>query len=206
MDIIKNYNFYCKVLAFFILLAIFLFAGCGTPQGKDGSSKTAPVNWAEKLGFPSGKRVLIFHADDMGMCDEANEAVIYLLANGYIQSAAAMATCPAYEAAIKWALNNPGTDVGIHLTLCSEWNTCRWGTVADPIEVPGLLDSGNKMWRRVQDVVINSNPEEVETELSPTAQARHALIKEITQKPGCSNLLCCFSGFALLCLISFIAS
>ena len=30
--------------------------------------------WAEKLDFPPGKRVLILHADDIGMCYEANLA------------------------------------------------------------------------------------------------------------------------------------
>ena len=30
--------------------------------------------WAEKLGYPSGKIVLMLHADDIGMCYEANQA------------------------------------------------------------------------------------------------------------------------------------
>ncbi len=25
-------------------------------------------NWAEKLGYPKGSRVVILHADDIGMC------------------------------------------------------------------------------------------------------------------------------------------
>jgi chitin disaccharide deacetylase len=55
--------------------------------------------------------------------------------------------------------------VGIHLTLTSEWKTHRWGTVANPAEVPGLLDADGYMWRSVQEVVMNATPEEVEKEL-----------------------------------------
>ena len=32
-------------------------------------------NWAEKLGYPEKSKVIILHADDIGMCSEANEAV-----------------------------------------------------------------------------------------------------------------------------------
>jgi hypothetical protein len=42
---------------------------------------------AEKLGFPKGKKVLLLHMDDAGMCEEANEAVRYYIENGYLQSA-----------------------------------------------------------------------------------------------------------------------
>ena len=143
----------------------FILLSCGQDDRNGSLSETEEATWAEKLGFPPGTRVLIFHADDMGMADEANEATIFLLENGLIQSAAAMAPCPAYEGAIEWAIANPDSDVGIHLTLTSEWRTHRWGTVADQEKVPGLIDPDGYMWKRVQDVVMNATPEEVETEL-----------------------------------------
>ena len=148
-----------------LLVAAFFLSSCNrktsTQSEENGSYKT----WAEKLGFPSGKRVIIFHADDMGMADEANKATFYLMENNLIQSAAAMAPCPAYEDAINWAIENPQYDVGIHLTLTSEWRTHRWGPVADPSEVPGLVDPDGYMWRSVPEVVMNATPEEVEKEL-----------------------------------------
>ncbi len=149
----------------FILLAIFALKSCGQAEVSDSESAEGSVTWAEKLGFPSDTRVLIFHADDMGMADEANEATIYLLENGLIQSAAAMAPCPSYEDAINWAIENPQYDVGIHLTLTSEWRTHRWGPVSDTAEVRGLVDPDGYMWRSVPQVVMNASPEEVETEL-----------------------------------------
>jgi chitin disaccharide deacetylase len=156
-------TFYQTVLIF--MQFILVTSSCGYGSEKAVSSGHVYDTWAERLGFPAGKKVLILHADDMGMCDEANEATIYLLENNYIQSAAAMAPCPAYDDAIKWAIENPHKDIGIHLTLTSEWRTHRWATVADPVEVPGLLDPDGFMWRRVQDVAMNASPEEVEAEL-----------------------------------------
>jgi chitin disaccharide deacetylase len=156
-----------------LLVIIFLTSAC-----VQQATEAAPVDhstWAEKLGFPAGKKVIIFHADDMGMVEEANAATIFLLENNLIQSAAAMAPCPAYEDAIKWAINNPDADVGIHLTLTSEWRTHRWGTVTDPEQVPGLIDPDGYMWRSVREVVMNASPEEVEKELKAQIEKTLAL-------------------------------
>ncbi|MFP4367749.1 MAG: polysaccharide deacetylase family protein [Bacteroidales bacterium] len=148
-----------------LFLAGILISGCGPAATGDSDMGTEKQTWAEKLGFPSDKKVIIFHADDMGMVGEANEATFHLLENGHIQSAAAMAPCPAFKEAINWAIDNPRTDVGIHLTLTSEWRDYRWGPVADPAEVPGLTDPDGYMWRSVKEVVMNATPEEVEKEL-----------------------------------------
>ncbi len=119
--------------------------------------------WAEKLGFPEGRKVLILHADDIGMNHEANTAGQSLLENNYIQSASIMVPCPAVEEIAEWSVNNPEVDLGIHLTLTSEWETYRWGAVAD--SVPGLLDGENYLWREVADVVQNATADEVEKEI-----------------------------------------
>jgi chitin disaccharide deacetylase len=161
---IKNFTILSGVLLLGFSLLI-LPAGCGTAASEGAGLENEAKTWAEKLGFPSGKRVLIFHADDFGMCDEANDATIFLMENNLIQSAAAMAPCPAYEDAIKWAINNPKADVGIHLTLTNEWKTHNWGTVADPKLVPGLLTDQGHMRPSVLSVVFSAKPEEVETEL-----------------------------------------
>jgi hypothetical protein len=38
-------------------------------------SSDKKITNAEKLGFPEGKKVILFHCDDGGMCDEANIAI-----------------------------------------------------------------------------------------------------------------------------------
>ena len=60
-------------------------------------------SWAEKLGFPSGKRVLLLHIDDVGMCPEANTSTYNYIEKGFLNSAAVMMPCPNAEEVIRWA-------------------------------------------------------------------------------------------------------
>lgn len=120
---------------------------------------------AEKLGFPKGKKVLLLHCDDAGMCTEANAGVQHYIKSGEILSAAVMMPCKNAEEMVEWAKKYPNADVGVHLTLTSEWKTYRWSTLTDPKKVPGLIDSEGKMWRDVPEVVQHATPKEVETEI-----------------------------------------
>lgn len=124
------------------------------------------LSWAEKLGFPKGKKVIILHADDVGMCEEANIATKEYLSNHHIQSAAIMMPCAYAAEMIAWARKNPRMDVGLHLTLTSEWKTYRWGPVSDPASVPSLIDAGGKLWHEVPDVVNHATVSDVGKEIS----------------------------------------
>lgn len=141
-----------------ILLAVFLlfFTACGNSHLE---------NNAEKLGFPKGSRVLLLHCDDAGMCGEANTAVVNYFESGDIRSAAVMVPCAYAGELIEWARTQDSPDIGIHATLTSEWETWRWGPVADTAEVPGLTDPDGMMWRNVPDVLMHASAAEVETEL-----------------------------------------
>jgi predicted glycoside hydrolase/deacetylase ChbG (UPF0249 family) len=120
---------------------------------------------AEKLGYPAGKKVILLHCDDAGMCDEANKAVMDYFKTGDIQSAAVMVPCPYAVPLVEWAKTLDSPDIGVHLTLTSEWKTYRWGPVSDQSIVPGLVDPEGKMWRDVPDVVTHASPEEIEREV-----------------------------------------
>ncbi|NCB06629.1 MAG: ChbG/HpnK family deacetylase [Bacteroidia bacterium] len=103
--------------------------------------------------------------DDAGMCDEANQAVQSYIQSGNVVSAAVMMPCPNAAEMVEWAKKNQGGDVGVHLTLTSEWKKYRWATVTSPEKVPGLIDPEGKMWHEVPDVVVHATPQEVETEI-----------------------------------------
>jgi predicted glycoside hydrolase/deacetylase ChbG (UPF0249 family) len=123
------------------------------------------VTNAEKLGFPKGKKILLLHCDDAGMCEEANIAVQTYVLKGDVLSAAVMMPCPYAEEMVEWTKKHPNADIGVHLTLTSEWQNYRWSTLTDPEKVPGLIDPEGKMWHEVPDVVIHASPQEVETEI-----------------------------------------
>jgi len=66
---------------------------------------------------------------------------------------------------VEWAKKHPTSDIGVHLTLTSEWKKYRWTTLTDPKKVPGLIDPEGKMWPEVMDVVTHASAKEVETEI-----------------------------------------
>ncbi len=157
-----------------ICVVAMTVANCGNKKKDTAQQQTQPEmvtaekiakTWAEKLGWPAGKKVIMLHADDIGMCPEANTAAKQQLEAGDIQSAAVMIPCPNAEAFITYAKNNPKLDIGLHLTLTSEWKTHRWGPVTDDAKVPGLLDEDKKLWHTVPQVVQHASAEEVEKEI-----------------------------------------
>jgi len=117
----------------------------------------------------------MLHADDIGMSEEANIAAEKILLNKNIQSAAIMMPCPNAEAFVQWAIENPSMDVGLHLTLTSEWQNYRWGPVLDPNDVPGLIDPDGMLWHEVPDVVAHASAEEVEKEIRAQIEKSIAL-------------------------------
>lgn len=121
--------------------------------------------WAERLGFSQGKKVLLLHCDDGGMCPEANSAIKRYIENNQVLSASVMMPCPNAESAIMWAKSHSKADIGVHLTLTSEWNNYRWGPLMPPEKVPGLIDPDGKLWHQVSDVVKHASAKEVETEI-----------------------------------------
>ena len=145
------------LLTIFVLLSSLLSAGTISAQEKTTN--------AEKLGFPKGKKVLLLHCDDAGMCPEANAGVQNYIKSGDILSAAVMMPCPNAEEMVEWAKKYPKADIGVHLTLTSEWKKYRWTTLTDPEKVPGLIDTEGKMWRDVPEVIQHATPKEVETEI-----------------------------------------
>lgn len=120
---------------------------------------------AEKLGYPSDARLLIINADDFGMCHDENEATIEGLRGGLFSSSTILTTCPWFEEAADFARANPAVDLGVHLTLNSEWPSYKWGPVLGAGVVPSLADSRGYLWPDVPQVYANARLDEVEKEL-----------------------------------------
>lgn len=119
----------------------------------------------ERLGHPREARLLMIHADDIGMCRSVNRASTEALLNGVVSSGSVMVPCPWFPEAAEWSQQHPQADLGLHLTLTSEWRHYRWRPVAPPDRVKGLLDPDGFMWRRVEDVVKHASSEEVALEI-----------------------------------------
>ena len=126
---------------------------------------TAQKTLQEKLGYSKNSKLLILHADDLGMSHSENAATIYAMEKGSVNSASIMVPCPWFSEIAAYARANPKADFGLHLTLTSEWNFLKWGPVASKSEVPGLLNSNGFFFSAVDSVHNSGKPEEVEKEL-----------------------------------------
>ena len=164
---------YFSISLIIVLMTLFSLTSTAkfNPNGK---------TWGEKLGYPVGKKVLLLHMDDAGMSPEANSAIQNYITNNQILSTAVMMPCPSAKAMVAWAKEHPKADVGVHLTLTSEWKTYRWATLTDPAKVPGLIDPEGKMWHEVVQVIMHSNAKEVETEV----RAQIDLMKSLGYQPS----------------------
>jgi chitin disaccharide deacetylase len=93
---------------------------------------TAP-SLAERLGHGSATPLLIVNADDFGTHHGANVAIVEGFRHGSLSSTSLMVPCPwAAGAAIdtQHAVAEGITmDVGVHLTLTSEWPKYRWASI-----------------------------------------------------------------------------
>ncbi|MDF9829827.1 ChbG/HpnK family deacetylase [Parabacteroides sp. PF5-6] len=81
---------------------------------------------------------LIIRSDDMGAFHAVNEACIQAYKEGVQTSVEVMAVTPWFPEAVKMLKENPGLDVGIHLTITSEWENIKWRPLTP---CPSLTDA-----------------------------------------------------------------
>lgn len=127
----------------------------------------------EKLGYAKETKLLIVHADDLGVSHSENRASIYALENGIVNSASIMVPCPWFPEIARYARQNPEADLGLHLTLNSEWHPYKWSPVSDRKDVASLLDTTGYFFDSVQKLTAQAKPDEVRKEL--TAQIERAI-------------------------------
>jgi predicted glycoside hydrolase/deacetylase ChbG (UPF0249 family) len=112
----------------------------------------------QALGFAADDRVVVVHADDVGMCEATIDVFFDLLERGLTTAGSAMVPCPWFPAvAARCRERGADVDIGVHLTLTSEWDGYRWGPVAATATDPrlGLADDegyffrNTALWTRV---------------------------------------------------------
>jgi chitin disaccharide deacetylase len=81
---------------------------------------------------------LLIRGDDMGSSHSSNLACIQAYKNGIMRDVEVMVPCPWFLEAVQMLKENPGLDVGIHLTMNSEWETIKWRPLTC---CPSLVDS-----------------------------------------------------------------
>jgi hypothetical protein len=147
---------------------------------------------AEAQQAIAGERIrLVVRADDIGSCHAANVACIKSYRDGIARSVEVMVPAPWFNEAVKMLNENPGLDVGVHLTLTSEWEFYKWGPIT---HAPSLVDEQGhffSMTSQRPDFPPNTGFLEARPKLDEVEKELRAQI-ELAKKniPNVSHLTC----------------
>lgn len=118
-----------------------------------------------RLGLDPGRRAAILHADDIGMCHGANTAFVSLSRQGMLTCGSVMVPCPWFPEIARIAAEDPALDLGVHLTLTSEWSGYRWAPLTRASRASGLVDEEEYFPRTVAALAERVHPEAAEAEM-----------------------------------------
>lgn len=126
----------------------------------------------ERLGYPKDAKLLIIHADDIGVSHSENAASMEALQRGTVNSGSIMVPCPWFLEIADFAKKNPQMDLGIHLTFNSEWKHYRWSPVLHE-NVSSLMDSMGYFYKDYDGILNKAKITEIENEMR--AQIKKAI-------------------------------
>lgn len=110
-------------------------------------------------------RAVVPHIDDLGSSHGANQAFLELAARGLVTCGSVMVPAPWFREIAEAACRDRTLDLGVHLTLTSEWDTCRWAPVSTVSRTSGLIDDDGYFWRDLDSLRRHMVPEAAEIEL-----------------------------------------
>jgi chitin disaccharide deacetylase len=153
-------------------LLLFLFSSFTVVAAQTvAQSKTI----AERLGYPRDAKLLIVHADDLAVAHSEDAASFDALDKNAVTSASIMIPCPWLTEVADYARSHPDADLGLHLTLTSEWKTYRWGPVESKDKVPSLLDPSGYLWVDTPAAIAHVKADDVEREIRAQIERANAM-------------------------------
>jgi len=138
-----------------------------------GHARAQNKTVAERLGYAADSKLLIVHADDLAVAHSVDAASFDALNKNAVTSASIMVPCAWLTEVASYAKDHPDADLGLHLTLTSEWKVDRWGSVESKDKVASLFDPSGYLWPETAPAATNVKPQEAEREIR--AQIEHAI-------------------------------
>jgi len=179
------------------LVGVCLLMAFSLPAGAQNPTLT------QRLGYSADAKLLIVHADDLAVAHSQDVASFEALNQGAVSSASIMVPCPWLTEVADYAKAHPDADLGLHLTLTSEWKNYRWGPVAPRDQVPSLLDLQGYLRSDTGEAARQIRPEEAEREVR--AQVETALKMGIHPTHLDSHMAVLFTKPALVTVLVNVA-
>lgn len=150
----------------------------------------------KRLGYPAGTKLLIIHADDLGFSHSENTASIKAMEEGMVSSGSVMVPCSGFDEIVNYSKNNRDKDIGIHLTVLSEWDSVKWKPVLPGDAVPSLINQEGYFMENKEQLLLKADPREIENEYR--AQIMHALNSGIDLTHIDSHMYSAFSKYEIV--------
>jgi chitin disaccharide deacetylase len=133
-----------------------------------------------KLGYSTKDRLVIIHTDDIGMCHASIQAFTELVEYGLISSGATMVPCSWFPQVASFCRQKLKVDMGVHLTLTSEWDNYRWSPISTRCIDSGMIDDEGYFYRKSEETQSNGDPDAVMSELQTQIERAISAGIEIT--------------------------
>lgn len=119
----------------------------------------------ERLGYSKDTKLLIIHADDLGVSQSENSASIYAMEKGSVSSGSIMVPCPWMGDIAAYARSHTQVDLGLHLTLTSEWEQYKWPTVTPVNQAASLVNKNGFLFSATDSLYKSADIKQVEQEI-----------------------------------------
>ncbi|NNK84402.1 MAG: ChbG/HpnK family deacetylase, partial [Desulfobacterales bacterium] len=168
----KRFKIFTTILIFTGLLVVFY--GCsikyryglysGLLMG-EATTTSKGLILAEQLGYSKDSILLIVHADDIGMHVDQTDGTFDAMKKGMVKTGSVMVPCPDFNRVAMIWKDNANLDLGIHLTLNSDWGKkYGWGAVLPKNQVPSLYNAEGNLWGTPNDLRAHMDVDEAALE------------------------------------------
>ena len=132
---------------------------------KNSTQKEDFSSLVKKLGYSDDDKLLIIHADDLGLEESVNSTSFESLIKNTVSSASVMMTTEKIDDVALFSDQNPNLDLGVHLTVTSEWEILKWGGVLNDKDIHSMLNNNNQFYWNKRKFIKFSDLDEVRKEL-----------------------------------------
>lgn len=133
----------------------------GLLMGDETAIPRLGTTLAEELGYSKNAILLIVHADDIGMHADQTDGTFNTMKTGMVKSGSVMVPCPDFKRVAQIWKNNPDLDLGIHLTLNSDWGKkYGWEGILPITQVPSLYNAEGILWRNPEQLMKHMSVDE----------------------------------------------